>query len=265
MSARFDHRSGRHIEVDSARIYVETQGPDDAPAVVLLHGGMGTIHDFDEISSRFRSPVRLVGIDSRGHGASTLGSEPLTYARLASDVEAVAKALGLARVHVLGFSDGGVVALRLAAAGRMKIEKVVAIGTPWQLTKDDPLRAIYAEITGESWRNKFPDGYERYQKLNPAPDFDALTSAAVKMWLDDSPTGYPEASLKDIEQEILVVRGDEDHLITRASSFGLVERLSSAKLLVLPYAGHAVQDDQPETLIHFVSAFFDAVDEPAGT
>jgi len=250
MATTFDHRSGKHIEVeDGARIYAEVHGRESDPALVLLHGGMGTMNDFDAITSRFESKFRLVGIDSRGHGASTRGTAPLTYARIEADVQAVLRALAVERFSVLGFSDGGMVALRLAASWKAAIDKVIVIGTPWQLTPEDPLRAVYAKVTGASWRAKFPGPYERYQQLNPEPDFDAFTAAMVKMWLDDSDTGYPVHLLPSIDREVLVVHGDDDHLVTRASSFGLVERLSRAKLLVLPFAGHVVQNDQPDLLM----------------
>ena len=110
----FDHQRGRPIEVSGARIYTETLGAGDAPVLVLLHGGFGNIEDFNRLLPALEG-WRVVGIDSRGHGKSTLGQAGWSYQRAQEDVEQVLAALGVTRCTVLGFSDGGIVALRMGA------------------------------------------------------------------------------------------------------------------------------------------------------
>lgn len=252
----FDHRSGSHVDVGSARIYVEVHGDRSAPALVFLHGGLGTIQDFDRSLPLLEGRFRVIGIDSRGHGASTLGKEPLTYAQLASDVRAVVDRLEVARFGIVGFSDGGITGLRLAASDSGvadRIEKLVAIGTHAEF--DEANRALYEKVTAKSWREKFPETYERYQGLNPAPDFDALVTAAKKMWLDGGSEGYPKKTVETIACPLLVARGDEDHLVSRAAVCSLAEKVKDAKLLVIPFATHTVQDDQPELLMRVVNQF----------
>lgn len=50
---------------------------------------------------------------------------------------------------------------------------------------------LLANATVESWPNKFPGTDESYRRVNPEPDFGRLVAAAVRMWLDTSPMGYP--------------------------------------------------------------------------
>lgn len=254
--ANFDHQSGRQLDIDGARIYYEEQGSAGAPALVFLHGGLGTIEDFNRILPLFRRPYRFIGIDSRGQGKSTLGSPALTYGIMQRDVERVTQALGLEKFSIVGFSDGGIVALRLAAGGRVNIDKLVVIGTPPELEAAN--REIYQKLTAEGWRKKFPSTYELYRKLNPAPDFDLLVETIVRAWLDTSDDGYPRDSVKRIARDALVVRGDDDHLVSRASAFGLAESMKAAKLFTIPFAGHVVHDEQAETLMRIVNRFLEA-------
>lgn len=75
----FDHHSGKYISVEGARIYVETIGNSNNPVLLVLHGGFGNIEDFNSIIPGLEKDFRVIGIDSRGQGKSTLGTKVLTY------------------------------------------------------------------------------------------------------------------------------------------------------------------------------------------
>ncbi len=45
----FDHKSGKHLQIDGARIYYEAAGNEDSPALLFLHGGFGNLEDFNTI------------------------------------------------------------------------------------------------------------------------------------------------------------------------------------------------------------------------
>ena len=179
----------------------------------------------------------------------------LTYERLQRDAEQVAAHFKLDAYSVIGFSDGGIVALRMAASAKSRIRKLVVIGTPCELKADDPKRGLYAGITAEGWRKKFPETFDTYQALNPAPNFEALVAAVVKMWLDEGESGYPQDSVRSIHCDSLVVRGDEDHLVSRGEMFDVIDRIKDAKLLSIPFAGHEVHKEQAEMLMQCVNQF----------
>ncbi|SDH79257.1 Pimeloyl-ACP methyl ester carboxylesterase [Pseudomonas flavescens] len=251
----FNHKDGHYLAVDGAQIYVEQQGTPDGPALILLHGGLGDMQTFNAIAPHLGQRHRLIGIDSRGQGKSTLGSLPLTYARLQRDVEAVIRHLQLSRFSVIGHSDGAIVALRLAAAGASRPRRLVTLGAHWALEKDEPTRARYAGMTASAWRERFPGSVARYQALNPQADFDRLMDAVRQLWLDDGATGYPGEAIRDIGAELLVIHGDNDPLVARAHALGLAERVASAKLLNLPFAGHSVHEERPDWLLPVLELF----------
>lgn len=250
----FNHQDGEHLLLDTARIYFEVQGDSAAPPLLFLHGGLGTMRDFNGMLPLLRRNFRLIGIDSRGQGKSTLGTAGLTYERLQRDAIGVLAHLGVKRYSAVGFSDGGITALRMAAAGGSGMDKLVAIGA--DMSHPEPkVRDILGGVTAESWTQKFPETVQLYQSVNPEPDFAALIEAVVPMWLDDSGSGYPGKDVSRIQCALLAVRGDDDPLVSRASVFELVQRVPKAKLLSIPFAGHEAHKDQAELLMLSVNQF----------
>ena len=194
----FDHTSGETLEIDGANIYYEEIGDENSPALLLLHGGFGNLEDFKPLLPDLTKTFRVIGMDSRGQGKSKLGEQALTYERLQKDVERVLEHLNIDTLSILGFSDGGITAYRLASLTSLTIDKLVTIGSRWHLKNTEANREMFLQITGESWREKFPDMYDAYQKLNPEPDFDFLTQSLINMWLDSGPSGYPNDAVKGI-------------------------------------------------------------------
>jgi len=254
----FNHESGHHLEIDGAQIYCEEVGNSQGHPLVLLHGGLGSMEDFNRIVPRLGKGFRVIGIDSRGHGKSTLGPEGLSYARLEHDLRRIVEHLRLGEFSLIGFSDGGIVAYRLASSGLFKLQKLVTIGSQWELKSNDPVRDILSKVTSDSWRKKFPGTYESYQRLNPQPDFDRLVQAAVTMWLDSSPSGYPGKAVDDISCDLLIVRGQRDHLVSMQALAELAGRVGNSRLVDIPLAGHVAFDDQPDAFMQALDEFFKA-------
>jgi len=242
----FDHISGKLHTIDGVNIYYEAGGNKNGPVLLLLHGGFGSIEDFNPVLPFLAEDYCLIGVDSRGHGRSTMGTQKISYELIQHDVEALLKYLNIKKLSIIGFSDGGIVAYRLAAFSDLSIEKLITIGSRWQVADALRTKDLFLKITPESWKNKFPWMYELYQKLNPEPDFDKLTKDLIAMWLDESLSGYPNMQLKKFEGSTLIVRGDADHLTTAKSLAELSRILKNAMLLNIPFAGHAAFIDQPE-------------------
>lgn len=108
---------GRQIMVptdDGAELQVGLAGDDDRPSVVLVHGLTQCHHDLafvaDELLVR---GFRVVGVNQRGHGGSTVGAHGFNPTRLGADLGQVLRALGLDNSVVCGHSMGGMAALSL--------------------------------------------------------------------------------------------------------------------------------------------------------
>ncbi len=251
----FDHTSGQYAEIEGAKIYFEETGIKENPVLLMLHGGFANIEDLNSMVSYLSDNFRVIGIDSRGHGKSTLGSEALTYERLQFDVEAILKRLNIDAVNIIGFSDGGIVAFRIAASQRVKVDKLITMGASW--CENDVVLAedMLKTITPESAREIFSEDYVRYQRLNPEPDFETLTRSVVAMELDKTGSGHPNESVKDIRAETLIIRGDNDFLVSLESLSELKNKIEGASLLNVPFAEHVVHEEQPQVIEIMLSQF----------
>ena len=234
----------RIFEVAGASLSVEISGHDTLPPLLLLHGGMGSTADFAELVSLLADDYRFIRIDSRGHGRSTFGDAPLSYQRLEQDALAVLDGLGITRADVMGFSDGGITALRLAAHHPDRVGTVFTIGSDWQLLESS--RELNAQVTPQWWRDRNPDGpYSEpaYAEKNPDPDFDRLVTQNVAMWTDT--TGYPGEDIRTITAPLIMIRGTDDHLSSHDLAITLQDVLPNAALHEFPDAGHGVAASRP--------------------
>ncbi|MDM8523262.1 alpha/beta hydrolase [Desulfococcaceae bacterium HSG8] len=252
----FNHNSGQYADIDGGKIYFEEIGNKEKPALLILHGGFENIENLNSIASYLSEEFRVIGIDSRGHGKSTLGSKKLTYEQLQSDAETILTQLKINTVNIFGFSDGGIAAYRIAASKRIKVKKLVTMGSSW--SEEDIIKAegILKTITPESAKEIFSENFETYQRLNPEPDFEMLTQSLAAMWLDKTSTGHPNESVEDISAKTLLIRGDNDFLVSLESLSELKDKIKGSSFLNVSFAEHAVYEEQPQVVEIMLKQFF---------
>src|ERR687890_320865 len=102
---------GTHIEANGLRIYYEVHG--EGEPLLLIHGGTATSQSWASHLPAFTEHFQVFAPDSRGHGRTDDPMGELSYRVMADDVTALIGALGLQRPLVLGYSDGGQIALEL--------------------------------------------------------------------------------------------------------------------------------------------------------
>lgn len=226
------------MQIDDARIYYEMAGNPSGPSLVFLHGGLGNITDFNSVLDSFLADFRCIGIDFRGHGKSTIGSAKLTYQQHQTDVETVLAHAGIDSCSLLGFSDGGTTAYRIAIKNPLKIKAIATIGAKYRCDASDPVFPLLQGMTSEKWEQRFPESVAYYHSTNPAPDFDALVNAVVSLWTDPGDSGYPGDAIEQIVAPALILRGDRDHLFTLKAAVDLLGHLKGANFFNIPFAGH---------------------------
>ena len=105
MQTEIHHCAASH----GATLYYEVTG--QGHPLVLLHGNGEDSTYFEHQVPVFSQLYQVIAIDTRAHGRSTRGNAPLDFYLFADDVIAVLDDLGLQKAHILGFSDGGNIAL----------------------------------------------------------------------------------------------------------------------------------------------------------
>jgi 3-oxoadipate enol-lactonase len=114
---------------DGCRLAYELTGPDDAPPL-LLSNSLGTDRglwdaQIDTLSRSFR----VLGYDTRGHGASDAPPGEYTLERLGRDALSLMDHAGIASAHVCGVSIGGITALWLGVHAPDRVRRLVLANT----------------------------------------------------------------------------------------------------------------------------------------
>ena len=119
----FLHNSG-------ANIFYSEYFPADpqAPTLILLHGNGENHTYFVKQIPAFSPHFRLVLMDTRGQGQSTGGDGELNFSVFAADLLALMDHLQIAKAHLLGFSDGGNLALTFALAHPERVQSLILNG-----------------------------------------------------------------------------------------------------------------------------------------
>lgn len=225
-----------------AGLWVVTRG--SGSPLVLLHGNGEDHHVFDRMVPLLASGRTLIGIDSRGHGRSERGDGPLTIASLADDVAAVLGALGLEHADVLGYSDGGNVALELAVRHPERLRRLVVCGANLDPTGLRPgvLRGMVATRRGFRASGRVWAGAAHRIEL-------------LDLMIDD-PQLTP-AQLAGVRIPVLVVVGERD-VVRPEHSRLIAASLPSGRLAVVDGVGHAVPQRRPAVLARLVDEFLTA-------
>ncbi|MGI6221844.1 MAG: alpha/beta fold hydrolase [Coriobacteriales bacterium] len=93
-------------------LHYEEAGSGDP--MILLHGNGEDHRYFNNQIDHFSKRFRVIALDTRGHGDSPRGDEPLSIAQFADDLYGFMKSLKLSHATILGFSDGANIAMSFA-------------------------------------------------------------------------------------------------------------------------------------------------------
>ena len=104
-----------------------TEAGSGAP-LILLHGNGEDGTYFDPHIPALARHFRVIALDTRGHGKSPRGSAPFTIGQFARDLGDFMDAQGIERASLLGFSDGGNIALTFALEHPKRVDRLILNG-----------------------------------------------------------------------------------------------------------------------------------------
>ena len=96
--------------------------------LIMLHGNGESCDYFEHQIPCFSKEYHVVAIDTRGHGKSARGEKPFTIKQFAEDLHDFMDEKGIEKAILLGFSDGGNIALEFALNHPEKVEKLILNG-----------------------------------------------------------------------------------------------------------------------------------------
>jgi pimeloyl-ACP methyl ester carboxylesterase len=219
---------GHWANINNHSMYYEVHGKG-RPLLLLHGGGDSGGHSFEQQLRGFAHRHELILPDQIGQGRTPDVSGPLSYLGMMRDTVALMKALNVREADVVGFSDGGILALMLAVRHPELVRRVVISGVnvaPDGLTADalEQLRAV-------------PDEDE-------APD--SVDAKLRQLWLTSPTTEELNLDmLRTIKDQVLVISGDRD-AITLEHTLQIYRAIPRAQLCILPNTEHETFALRPE-------------------
>ena len=238
------------VTIDGADIYYATFGKG-AP-VILLHGGLGNGDHWANQVPALSETFQVITIDSRGQGRSTRTRAGVTYDTMADDVLAVMDHLKLDHAAIVGWSDGGEIALKLAIAHPDRVDKLFIFGVNYDSAGSKPRGTQHAQTFSAYAAKCRAD----YQKLSKTPrQFDALVDWLLPVWRN--PMGFTKDQLRSIKAPTLVADGDHDEVIVLDQVDEMSKLIPHAQLVVFPDTSHFMMWQDPasfnKTLLEFLA------------
>ena len=96
--------------------------------LILLHGNGESCEYFEHQIAYFEKNYRVIALDTRGHGKTERGTAPFTIAQFAEDLYKFMQSMKIEKAHILGFSDGGNIALVFALKYPECVDKLILNG-----------------------------------------------------------------------------------------------------------------------------------------
>ena len=106
---------GKYITINGAKIYYEEYGKGEP--LLLIHGNSGSIKSMENQIDYFKNKYRVIVADNRGQGKSELKTDSLTYVQITKDWNGIVNYLKLDSINIVGWSDGGIIGLKMGISG----------------------------------------------------------------------------------------------------------------------------------------------------
>ena len=257
------------VTLNGARIHYERSG--SGFPLLLIHAGIADSRMWEPQVRAWANHFDMIRPDLRGFGDSEL--PPATYS-IRLDLIGLLDHLGVDRVHVIGCSMGGTVAVDLAVAHPERVDRLVLVAG-----------GISGSNLGEADAALFTD----IEAADKAGDLDAVNRAEVRLWVDgprraegSAPAAVRDlvldmngralksnwasaehqalnppaiSRLEDIKAPTLVIVGDEDLPHASANADVITSKVPGARRAVIKDAAHLPNLEHPEEFNRIVFDF----------
>lgn len=249
-----------YAQVGDLKMYYEVHGEGGRP-LVLLHGGMTTIElSFASILPELAKDRQVIAVEQQGHGRTADIDRPLSYAQMADDTAALLKSINVKDADVFGYSDGGIVGLRLAAQYPDLVHKLAIAGS---YTKNEGVTAESLQAMQMLSADYLPESMsEPYKSVAPNPENWPVLVEKVKQ-LGLGFKGWSDNEIRSIEDPVLVMLGDKD-IVTPEHGVEMFRMIPKAQLYIAPNTTHypGLFAD-PDQLTDSLTTFYTTDPQPA--
>jgi valacyclovir hydrolase len=246
------------FERDGVRIHYEEQGSGDP--VLLLPGFAGRIEELASVIDGLSPEFRVVAADLPGSGQSEPIPRAYTPDYYQDDARTFVKFVGEVigePAHLVGFSDGGEVALLMAIEDSSIARSVAAWGSAGSLPEEAAgMASAMGEIVDhpmpgmEGFRDYFVGAYGEENARRTTRSWSVAMGGIIARG-----GSLARDRAGEITSPVLLITGEQDELAAPALVRDLAARIPGAQVVVASGAGHGVSWEQPEWLNNTLLAF----------
>ncbi|MES2012406.1 MAG: alpha/beta fold hydrolase [Pseudomonadota bacterium] len=248
--------------------------------LILLHGLFGSSDNWGTIAKHFSQHYQVISVDLRNHGRSP-HSASQSYTDMANDLLALCDALSLDRIHLLGHSLGGKVAMQFATRHPDRVEKLIVVDMAMRAYADAHTHLIDAMLAVDiaTLQNRSEVDKALSSAIPQAMVRQFLLMNLIKSAINQSESGlntsnsnltwrinlaalkanYPSLQQAvcenaHYEKSCLFIRGEHSDYVQDADIEQIKTHFTNAQFASLPTA-HWVHAEQPQTFIEVVDRF----------
>ena len=237
------------------RLFYEDEG--EGEPVILIHGWLGTARaDLQVVLDWLSADYRVIGPTMRGYGQSRPPQRdyPIDhYQRDARDILALMDALNISTAHIMGYSDGGEVALLAAGYAPERFKSVAVWGAVGYFGPE--IRPVVQANYPATWMDEATKQLHDIADPNPI----VLQWVQALKFMIDSGGDVSLSLAPNISAPVLLMLGDRDRLNPEAYGQKWVDRARNARLVMFKTA-HAVHEEDWDGFRRVVGDFLKAAD-----
>lgn len=265
-----------YITIRGARLYFEQTGTGPE-TILFLHGLMLASESWEAQRDHFARTHRVITYDLRGQGRSDHPKVGLGLDSLAGDTAELLGCLAPEGAHVVGFSMGSFIALRLAARHPALVRSLTLIGVSADAENWRKMPAYAAMIALVSLAGTGPVAPRMMQILfgrsilsDPARApliakwravVDTLPKSIVRAAAASAMRGSVLGEIGGITAPTLIIAGEEDQPVPLHHQQNVAAAIAGAEIDVVPATGHAVMIERPDWFNMRMARFLETVSE----
>jgi len=248
-----NYETGKYAEVNGLKMYYEVHG--QGKPLLLLHGAFGTAESWAHVLPLLTKSRQVIIIEQQGHGHTPDRDAPLSFDRMADDTAALLRKINVRVADVFGYSDGGVVGLRLAMRHPDVVGRLAILGSNAGSLKD-----AYEPTAYQQFLN-LPDDFappvlkDAYDRVAPDKSKWPLLVKKIKALGREFP-GFADDELRRIKAATLIMQGDRDG-VKPEHAVKMMRLIPNAQLAIFPDGDHFILYTRPDKVVEAFMAFFD--------
>jgi len=267
-------RSG-HLPINGLNLYYEVfgdLGTSKATPLLLIPGAFMATESMRSWASAFAGARTVIIFDQQGHGRTPDTSREMSYEQFGDDAAELLRALKVERAAVMGYSQGGGVALQLALRHPTLVDKLISLSATYR--QDGWYPSVLKGIKGLSAKDFAGTPVEKaFYGHTPDPAaFDAYLEKMKLLNIDDQ--NISDEQMRSFPAKTMVIIGDADgvkpeHALAMfklrgggdesAAATGMLQEVPVARLVILPAMSHIGISGESAVLVPMVTAFLDDV------